>query len=204
MVEAGGCPVELTYELETVGRNDFYGTLPGAFTAHPKVDPATGEMHAMVYAWARVARPRAVRRRRQRRSRAQRTLDIPLPGMTMLHDMSLTERYAVVYDQPCTVDFDLAFAGRFPFRWNPDYGNRVGLLPRARAGVDDIVWIDVPIGYSFHPLNAYDTPDGRVVIDLCNYDRMFDRDILGPFGDRGWRGSSGGSSTRSGARRRSP
>ena len=52
MVEAGGCPVELTYELDTVGRNDFYGTLPGAFTAHPKVDPATGEMHAMVYAWA--------------------------------------------------------------------------------------------------------------------------------------------------------
>ena len=46
------CPVELTYELDTVGRNDFYGTLPGAFTAHPKVDPATGEMHAMVYAWA--------------------------------------------------------------------------------------------------------------------------------------------------------
>ena len=33
--------------------------------------------------------------------------------------------------------------------------------------------------------NAYDTPDGRVVIDLCNYERMFDRDILGPFGDGG-------------------
>ena len=49
-VEAGGCPVELSYELETVGRNDFYGTLPGAFTAHPKVDPNTRELHAMVYA----------------------------------------------------------------------------------------------------------------------------------------------------------
>ncbi|MEY3618851.1 MAG: hypothetical protein RL726_1549, partial [Actinomycetota bacterium] len=39
MVEAGGCPVELDDELETVGRNDFHGTLPGAFTAHPKFDP---------------------------------------------------------------------------------------------------------------------------------------------------------------------
>jgi carotenoid cleavage dioxygenase len=183
MVEAGGCPVELTYELETVGRNDFFGTLPGAFTAHPKLDPDTGEMHAMVYAWGEwldhvqyvAVAPDG---------RVRRTLDIPLPGMTMLHDMSLTSRYAVVYDQPCTVDLDLALAGRFPFRWNPDYGNRVGLLPRDGEAAD-IVWIDVPIGCSFHPMNAYDAPDGTVVIDLCNYDVMFDRDILGPFGDQG-------------------
>ncbi len=181
MVEAGGCPVELTYELDTVGRNDFFGTLPGAFTAHPKVDPDTGEMHAMVYAWGQwldhiqyvvVGRD----------GRVNRTVDIPL-GMTMLHDMSLTGRYAVVYDQPVTVDIDLAFAGRFPFRWTPDYGNRIGLLPRD-GQADDIIWVDIPIGYAFHPLNSYDTPDGKVVIDICNYPKMFDADILGPFGDR--------------------
>ncbi|MGA1074471.1 MAG: carotenoid oxygenase family protein [Ilumatobacteraceae bacterium] len=180
MVEAGGCPVELTYELETVGRNDFSGTLPGAFTAHPKIDPDTGEMHAMTYAWGQwfdhvqyvvVATD----------GRVRRTVDIPL-GMTMLHDMSLTGRYAVVYDQPCTVDLELAFAGRFPFRWNPDHGNRVGLLPRD-GDATDVIWIDVPIGYAFHPMNAYDADDGSVVIDLCNYPKMFDDDILGPFGD---------------------
>jgi carotenoid cleavage dioxygenase len=183
MVEAGGCPVELTYELETVARNDFFGTLPGAFTAHPKLDPDTGSLHAMVYAWAEwLDHVQYVVVGKD--GRVERTLDIPLPGMTMLHDMSLTERYAVVYDQPCTVDLDLAFAGRFPFRWNPEYGNRVGLLPR-QGGAADIVWIDVPLGYSFHPLNAYDTPDGQVVIDLCNYDVMFDQDLLGPFGDAG-------------------
>jgi carotenoid cleavage dioxygenase len=148
-------------------------------------------MHAMVYAWAQwmdhiqyvIVAPDG---------RVRRTVDIALPGMSMVHDMSLTQRYAVVYDQPCTVDFDLAFSGRFPFRWNPDYGNRVGLLPRTVIGADgttregeahDILWIDVPLGYSFHPMNAYDTSDGKVVIDLCNYDRMFDNDILGPFGD---------------------
>ena len=113
--------------------------------------------------------------------RVRRTLDIPLPGMTMLHDMSLTRRYAVVYDQPCTVDIDLAFAGRFPFRWNPDHGNRVGLLPR-EGGADDIVWVDVPLGYAFHPVNAHDEGE-RVVIDLCTYDAVFDRDLLGPFGE---------------------
>jgi len=182
-VEAGGTPVELTYELETIARNDFDGTLPGAFSAHPKVDPETGEMHAMVYAWAEwmdhvqyvVVGPDA---------KVSHTLDIPLPGMTMIHDMSLTQRYAVVYDQPVTVNIEMAMQGRFPFRWDPDYGNRVGLLPR-RAGAEagDIIWIDVPLGYSFHPMNAYDGQDGSVVIDLCTYDAMFDQHYLGPLGD---------------------
>jgi carotenoid cleavage dioxygenase len=138
-------------------------------------------MHAMAYAWGQwfdhvqyivVGVD----------GRVRRTVDVPLPGMSMLHDMSLTQRYAVVYDMPCTVDLDLAFAGRFPFRWNPDYGSRLGLLPR-EGSADEIVWVDAPIGYVFHPMNAYDAADGTVVIDVCMYDRMFDTDILGPFGD---------------------
>ena len=182
MVEAGGCPVELNYELETVGRNDFFGTLPGAFTAHPKVDPTTGEMHAMVYAWAQwLDHIQYVRVGAD--GRVNRTVDIPLPGMSMVHDISITDRYVVVYDQPVLVDLDLAFSGRsFPFRWFDDYGNRVGLMPREGTAAD-IVWIDVPVGYVFHPMNAYDTPEGNVVLDVCFYDRMMDNDRLGPFGD---------------------
>jgi carotenoid cleavage dioxygenase-like enzyme len=180
MVEAGGCPVELTYELETVARNDFYGTLPGAFSAHPKVDPSTGEMHAMVYAWAEwmdhiqyvvVGTD----------GRVRKTVDIQTPGMTMVHDMSLTDRYAIVYDQPVTVDFSVMADYPFPFRWNPDYGFRVGLMPR-EGTASEIVWIDVPVGAVFHPMNAYDTPGGDVVIDICVYSKMFAEDVLGPFG----------------------
>ena len=182
MVEAGGCPVELTYELETVGHNDFNGTLPGAFSAHPKIDPTTGEMHAMAYAWSEwLDHVQYVRVGRD--GRVNRTVDIPLPGMSMVHDMSITDRYVIVYDQPVLVDLDLAFAGvPFPFRWSQDYGNRIGLMPR-EGNAADIVWIDVPVGYVFHPLNAYDAPDGKVVLDVCFYDRMMHDDRLGPFRD---------------------
>jgi carotenoid cleavage dioxygenase len=115
-------------------------------------------------------------------ARVRRTVDIPC-GMTMLHDMSLTERFAVVYDLPVTVDIEAALSGvPFPMHWDPDYGARVGLLPREGAA-DEIVWIDVPLCYVFHPLNAFDRADGSVVIDLCVYDKMFDHDRLGPFGD---------------------
>jgi 8'-apo-carotenoid 13,14-cleaving dioxygenase len=181
MVEGGGTPVELTYELDTVARNDFFGTLPGPFTAHPKVDPMTGEMHAMVYApakWFDHTQYVVV----GTDGRVRKTVDVPM-GMSMLHDMALTSKYAVVFDLPVTVNLELAMSGvQFPLRWNPDYGARVGLLPR-EGTANDIVWIEVPLCYAFHPMNAYDRPDGSVVIDICTYDRLFDQDTLGPFGD---------------------
>ena len=181
MVEAGGAPVELTYELETVARNDFFGTLPGPFTAHPKYDPKSGELHAMAYGagkWFDHTQYIVV----GVDGRVRRTVDVPM-GMSMLHDMALTESYAIVFDFPAVVDLDRAFAGeRFPISWTPDYGSRVGLLPRKGESAD-IMWIDAPVCYSFHPLNAYDRADGTIVLDLCVYDKIFDHDRLGPFGD---------------------
>ena len=48
IVEAGARPVELTDELDTLRRSDFDGTLPNGYTAHPKRDPETGELFAVV------------------------------------------------------------------------------------------------------------------------------------------------------------
>jgi carotenoid cleavage dioxygenase len=183
MVEAGTAPVELAYDLSTVCRNDFFGTLPHGYTAHPKLDPATGDLHAMCYSWSElldhieyvvVGKDGTVKH----------TAPVKLQGMSMVHDMSITEKYAVVYDLPVTVDLDVAFSGTFtfPFRWNPDYGARIGLMPLGGTA-DNIVWCELEPCYGYHPLNAYDAPDGTVVIDICRYERMFDRDVYGPAGD---------------------
>ena len=50
LVEAGGFPVELSETLDTVAHNPFEGTLKASFSAHPHLDPLTGEMHAICYA----------------------------------------------------------------------------------------------------------------------------------------------------------
>ena len=34
-----------------MGPCDFSGTLPGGFAAHTKLDPRTGELHAIAYFW---------------------------------------------------------------------------------------------------------------------------------------------------------
>ena len=183
MVESGPAPVELSYELETVGRNNFDGTLPNGFTAHPKVDPSTGEMHALCYSWAELMdHIQYVVVGTDGRVRS--TMDVPLPGMSMIHDMSLTEHYVVIYDLPVTVDLGVALSGvpTLPFRWDPGYGARVGLLPRDGSAAD-IVWCEVGTCYVYHPVNAYEDAAGKVVLDVCRYESMFEHDLHGPFGD---------------------
>jgi carotenoid cleavage dioxygenase-like enzyme len=182
LVEAGGVPMRMTPELDTICYDDFGGTLPNGFSAHPKYDPATGELHAMCYTW-----PDLIDHVQYvvvgSDGRVSKVVDVPVDDMPMIHDMSITENYALVYDLPVTVSIDLAMQERFPFAWNPDHGARVGLLRRDADNADDIVWCEVPMSYVYHPLNAYEDDDGRVVVDVCSYDVMFDKDQNGPLGD---------------------
>jgi carotenoid cleavage dioxygenase len=53
LIESGVLNYELTEELDTVGVCDFDGTLTGGYAAHPKRDPATGELHAVSYSMLR-------------------------------------------------------------------------------------------------------------------------------------------------------
>jgi carotenoid cleavage dioxygenase len=176
IVEAGGLPVELTDELDSVAMSDFEGTLRGGFTAHPKRDPDTGELHAMVYYWEWDHAQYVVV---GTDGRVRSAVEVPLPGKPMMHDCAITERYVVIFDLPCTFDLEVAMSGVFPYVWNPDYGARVGLLPRDGSGAGPR-WLEVPLCYVFHPLNAYERADGQVVLDVCRHPRMFDRDRRGP------------------------
>ena len=178
IVEAGFRPYELNYELETVGPSDFQGTLPVGYTAHPKRDPVTGELHAISYywGWGNQVQYSVV----GVDGRVRKIVDIPVGGMTSVHDMSLTTRYAVIYDLPVVFSAEALGDGyyTFPYRWTEGYRSRVGLLP-LEGGADDVVWCDVDPCYVFHPMNAFDD-EGAVVVDLIRHPKMFATDFNGP------------------------
>ncbi len=215
LIESGITSYELTEALDTVGPCDFDGTLRGGYTAHPKRDPDTGELHAVSYSFGRGNRVQysviGVD------GRARRAVDIEVTGSPMMHDFSLTEKHVVFYDLPVTLDPRqavtvslpralraparlmlsgligrvrvpdpiIAMAGRgmrgntnLPYRWDPHYPARVGVMPRA-GGPDDVRWFDVEPCYVFHPLNAYDDGD-TIVLDIVRHPRMFVADRHGP------------------------
>src|ERR1700761_3058999 len=114
LIEAGVANYELTDELDTVGPCDFDGTLTGGYTAHPHRDPATGELHAVSYSFAR---GRTVQYSViDNRGRARRTVDIEVSGSPMMHDFSLTDNCVVIYDLPVTFDPVQVLPANMP-RW---------------------------------------------------------------------------------------
>ncbi|HUO49003.1 MAG TPA: carotenoid oxygenase family protein, partial [Acidimicrobiales bacterium] len=177
IVEAGARPYEMGYELDTVGPCDFGGTLSGGYTAHPKRDPESGELHAVSYYWGWGDK---VRYSVLGTDGLVRTaVDVEVGGAVSIHDMSITQRFALIYDLPVVFDLDIAMGGAgFPYRWDADYPARVGLLERS-APTGPVSWFEVEPCYVFHPVNAYD--DGEdVVVDVVRHARMFDSHRLGP------------------------
>lgn len=173
LIEAGGYPVEVDTLLGTTAYTNLDGSLKfGGFTAHPHPDPETGELHAICYNAGNLEFVRHVVVGRD--GLVRRDLKIPLPGGPMIHDCALTQRFVLVLDMPVTFSIDAAKAGMsVPYAWDPEqHPARVGLLPR-EGTAEEIVWCAVEPAFVFHPCNAYDLPDGRVVMDVAVHDRLF-------------------------------
>ena len=172
-----GFPYQLDRDdFSTVGALDFDGVLTGAFTAHPKIDPVTGRMHAFGYGFTApflsyyVIEPDGT---------MSHTEAIDIPRSTMIHDFQITETDAVFWDLPVVFDMDAAIkyiqdpsSGAMPFIWTPDAGARVGVMPLT-GGADAISWFDIDPCYVFHSVNAHRVGDS-VHVDVCHLTSTFD------------------------------
>lgn len=121
-------PFALSPDLATVSRETFDGALPAGITAHPKVDPATGEMAVFCYSleppyltWSMIG-PDGVARRAP-----TAVPDVERP--VMIHDMALTGRYLVLVLAPFYFDMAAAMQGGSMLSWRPDDGTRIALIP---------------------------------------------------------------------------
>jgi carotenoid cleavage dioxygenase len=161
-------PTEVTRELETRGCFDFGGRLTTPMTAHPKTCPLTGELHFFGYSFAP---PHLTYHCANASGALQRSVEVPVPGPTMIHDFAITEHHVVFMDLPVVFDLELALAGTMPYRWSDEYGARVGLLPRG-SGEAAVRWFEIAPCYVFHVLNAFEH-DGEVAVDVARYPELW-------------------------------
>ncbi len=183
LVELGLPPVEIDPDtLETRGVFDFDGALrrpvaPGiarllelplrdgtidaSFTAHPKLDPETGELLAFGY---QLFPPHLLFYEIGADGRLLRCAPIDTPFPAMVHDFALTQQHVVFPIFPATLRLERIARGENAVGWEPELGTRIAVLPRG-ADPSELRWFELPACFAFHPLNA-STRGDRIEIDL--------------------------------------
>ncbi len=157
----GGPPTEIRVpELETVGLHTYGGKLRHAFTAHPKVDPVTGEMLFFGYSamsplvYYSVVNPSG---------ELLRTTPIKLRRPVMMHDFAVTERYTIFMDLPAEFHVGPGNEGQPMLQFERDHGSRFGIVPR-HGVAGDVRWFESPACFVFHTVNAYEDGDDVVLL----------------------------------------
>jgi carotenoid cleavage dioxygenase-like enzyme len=133
---------------------------PEGVSAHPKLDPATGEL--LYFAYSTTAPYLRYGVLDARGTKVHET-PVPLPGPRLPHDMAFTERYAILNDLPLFWDAELLGKGVHRPRWRPDLPSRFAVIPR-RGGAADVRWFEAAPTYVLHWINAYEDGD-EIVLD---------------------------------------
>lgn len=155
--------------LETFGYTDFEGKCHSqTFTAHPKIDPLTGNMCAFSYASTGLLTRDCTYMEINPKGELVKEVWFEVPYYCMMHDFGLTEDYAVFHIVPSTSNWERLEAGLPHFGFDTTLPVYLGILPREGDG-KDMRWFKAPNLFASHVMNAFndgsrihfDTPEAK-------------------------------------------
>ena len=155
-------PVEMDpITLETKGSWDFHGALTGeTFTAHPKIDPLTGQLIAYGYEAKGLGTLDIAVYTVDRSGELAREEWMEAPYGCMIHDFGVTRDHILMPITPLWTNIEQIKAGGPHYSWDSQKESQLGVFSRD-AGPSDLRWFTGPTCHSTHTLNAFD--DGRKV-----------------------------------------
>ena len=162
-LEEAHLPWEVDEKLDTKGAYDFSGKLKGAMTAHPRICPKTGEL--LFFSYSMMSEPYLTYYRTNPLGELVQIEPIELPRAVMMHDWNITENHVVFMDLPIISDMNLAVETGSPFGFKPEFGARLGVMPREGSN-SDVRWFDIDPCYVFHPLNSYEEGN-KIILHVC-------------------------------------
>ncbi|MFM0229653.1 carotenoid oxygenase family protein [Paraburkholderia sediminicola] len=143
------------HTLETYGYYNYGGKFTSeTFTAHPKIDPHSGEMLTFGYAAKGVATPDLAYYVIGSDGQIKHEAWLTMPYPAMLHDWVVTEDYVVFPVVPITSDLERLKRKEVAFMWDDTKDVFVGVLPRYGKS-EDVRWFRTPLRFAAHFLNGF-------------------------------------------------
>jgi carotenoid cleavage dioxygenase-like enzyme len=169
-LEEGHLPTEIEPDtLATRGIWDYDGCIKGPFTAHPKLDPVTGELVFFGYNAAGPFSPALSFGSVNAYGAVTRFDRFEAPYASMVHDFIVTENHLLFPILPITGSMQRATQGRPAYAWEPEKGAYVGVMKRHGAA-SDIIWFRAENCYVFHVMNAWEE-GSRIVADVMQFEQ---------------------------------
>ena len=151
-------PTEMDpHSLETIGKSDFGGQIEGrTFTAHPKVDPVTGNMIAYAYNSDALVSKWIYLYEISPEGRLLREERFEAPYSSMIHDFLVSRNYIAFTLYPMLADQKRIEAGGPFFSWDPSHPTVVAIIPR-KQGVAGVRFFTGPkLCMETHTINAWE------------------------------------------------
>ena len=150
-------PVAMDPEtLETIGEWTFGDRMTSqTFTAHPKIDPDTGEMLAFGYAAKGLCTKDMAYYAISPQGEVTREIWFELPYYCMMHDFGFTPNYALFHVVPIVGSWERLRAGLPHFGFDTTLPVFLGVLPR-NGSAADIRWFEGPNCFASHVMNAHE------------------------------------------------
>lgn len=165
-----GLPYEMNHEdLSTKAPHDYQGQLAGAMTAHPKIDPISGELFFFGY---NAVKPYLTYYRVDTAGNLVQKEILETAGPALMHDFAMTENYVVFMELPIVFSWMSMITGEaLPFVWDKSAASRIGVMPK-KGSSNDLKWFDVDPAFVFHVMNAHENGDD-VLLDVARYDQLW-------------------------------
>lgn len=165
-LEEGHMPFEM--EPRTLDSKGYVEAYRGRVTAHPKIDPKTGEMVWFGYGVGPAPFATGISYGvTDAGGEVIRRDDFQAPYCSMIHDFLVTDNYVAFPVLPLTGSLERAMKGLPAYAWEPDKASHVGVM-RRDGDVGSIRWFNAPARYVFHPMNAWEA-DGKLIADVFEY-----------------------------------
>lgn len=159
--------------LETLEVGTFGALKSTALTAHPKIDPVTGEWWSYgVFAGGEPTTDASLHVFDKDGALVrEQWFQTPYPGLC--HDWGVTRDHIVIPIMPLTAQDARLRSGGDYYQYDADLPSKWGVMPRNGDPARDMRWFDIPGIVMGHVMNAYSDGDTVIIDTPCSPGNCF-------------------------------